>query len=115
MREEIEKWLQDICDHTTLPENVVALNFGLYEAECGYGLYLDGSAEYDWACDVVYESDYLNLCGPELEAMPWKDFLNRVVDILTALLSDMSQNKNSPFYGKIVTTGFEDGELIRIQ
>ena len=47
MREEIEKWLQDICDHTTLPENVVALNFGLYEAECGYGLYLDGSAEYD--------------------------------------------------------------------
>ena len=120
MNNEIKEWLKDI-NNTTLPNDVIALNFGLFETEDGYGLYMIGATEYneddeDWACEpVVYKSSYLILEAPELKTMNWEGVLDTMVKILTEALSVYLSDKQSPFYGKIITTGFDDGELVRIK
>ena len=59
MEEEIRHWIQQINDETILPSDIVAFNFGLFESEEGYCIYLTGSKFYDesdddWACDEVF-------------------------------------------------------------
>ena len=60
MEEEIRHWIQQINDETILPSDIVAFNFGLFESEEGYCIYLTGSKFYDesdddWACDIDFE------------------------------------------------------------
>lgn len=47
MEEEIRHWIQQINDETILPSDIVAFNFGLFESEEGYCIYLTGSKFYD--------------------------------------------------------------------
>ena len=54
MKDTIRKWLIQINQKDKLPQNIVALNFNLYEGP--YALDLIGSATYDesdedWACN----------------------------------------------------------------
>ena len=40
----ISQWISELVETETLPEEIVALNFGLYETPKGYCIYLNGSA-----------------------------------------------------------------------
>lgn len=119
MKREIAQWLKEI-NNTTLPNDIVALNFGIFETEEGYGLYMIGATEYceddeDWACEpVAYKSDYLILNDPELKTMNWEGVLEKIVKILHEALFGYVSDGQSLFYGKIITTGFDDGELVRL-
>lgn len=76
MEEEIRHWIQQINDETILPSDIVAFNFGLFESEEGYCIYLTGSKFYDesdddWACDIDFgdcngntfiDDDYVFIC-----------------------------------------------------
>lgn len=42
----ISQWISELVETETLPEEIVALNFGLYETPKGYCIYLNGSEEY---------------------------------------------------------------------
>ena len=58
MKKQIEDWLLELSHNEVIPENIVALNFGIFESENGYCVYLIGSESYDaddddWACDVI--------------------------------------------------------------
>lgn len=57
--EEFLKWLRRVNQSSPPPDDVVAYNFGIFESEGGYILYLVGSREYDpddddWACHEDY-------------------------------------------------------------
>ena len=59
MKKQIEDWLLELSHNEVIPENIVALNFGIFESENGYCVYLIGSESYDvddddWACDEVF-------------------------------------------------------------
>lgn len=117
----IERWIQQINDESTVPPGIVAFNFGLFESEDGYCIYLIGSNAYDeddddWACEVDYEpkDKYLMLPWEGNNLADWKEFQDMAVDIVDGFISK-NADKLPMFKDKIITIGFDDGNLIRIQ
>lgn len=89
MEEEIRHWIQQINDETILPSDIVAFNFGLFESEERYCIYLTGSKFYDesdddWACDIDFEPNrkYLMLASGSIQNMNWKEILYKVKNII---------------------------------
>ena len=117
MKEKIRIWLDQIENDVIVPENVIALNFGLYETGQGYCIYLVGARDYDenddeWAEDAknlnrTYFSEIETTCD-------WKEFQKQIEHILSDEIKRRKRNPFSPFYRKIITTGFDDGLLTRI-
>ena len=116
----ISQWISELVETETLPEEIVALNFGLYETPKGYCIYLNGSEEYDeededWACNNDYDPDENGfmemLIGDNVD---WEYFLEGVKESLTWLLANNEGFKN--WVGnRHVATGFDDGDLILLK
>ena len=117
MEENIHIWLDLIEHEAIVPQDIVALNFGIYETEKGYCIYIVGACEYNetddsWAEDAEALSREFFL---EIESQnDWKLFQKQVEHILSNELKQRSTITSSPFYNKIITTGFDDGSLTRI-
>ena len=122
MKEEISSWLQRMAEQEQVPSEIVALNFGLYESENGYCIYLVGSEEYDeddddWACNEDFEPDdnYLEIEGLSPQNTPWDKFQDSVVQILKECMANASADVSRLFGNRVVTAGFDDGNLVRIK
>ena len=61
--------------------------------------------------DYEPAQQYLNLTNNE---MKWDEILKYVLEILTKHLSVFAKEVSSPFYKKVITVGFDDGDLKRI-
>lgn len=117
MKDTIRKWLIQINQKDKLPQNIVALNFNLYEGP--YALDLIGSATYDesdedWACN----EDFI----PKLRRCPslgipddksWEEVLKIVESILRDLIREMPDIEL--FKVQHIAVGFVDGNLIIIK
>lgn len=117
MKDTIRKWLIQINQKDKLPQNIVALNFNLYEGP--YALDLIGSATYDesdedWACN----EDFI----PKLRRCPslgipddksWEEVLKIVESILKDLIREMPDIEL--FKVQHIAVGFVDGNLIIIK
>lgn len=117
MKDTIRKWLIQINQKDKLPQNIVALNFNLYEGP--YALDLIGSATYDesdedWACN----EDFI----PKLRRCPslgipddksWEEVLKIVESILRDLIREMPDIEL--FKVQHIAVGFDDGNLIIIK
>ncbi|MBR6169340.1 MAG: hypothetical protein IKQ51_01360 [Bacteroidaceae bacterium] len=117
MKENIHVWLDQIEREAIVPQRIIALNFGLYETEKGFCIYLVGACNYDedddsWAEEVenVPREFFLEI----VTQCDWQDFQEQTARILTDELKQRSINPLSPFHNMIITTGFDDGNLIRI-
>lgn len=116
-KEVIKKWLIQINQKDKLPQNIVALNFNLYEGP--YALDLIGSATYDesdedWACNEDYIPG-LRRC-PSLEFPDdknWEEVLKIVESILKDLIREMPDIEL--FKVQHIAVGFVDGNLIIIK
>lgn len=112
-KETIKKWLIQINQTEKLPENIVALNFNLYEGP--YAIDLIGSATFDesdedWACN----EDFI----PELRCCPslgipndksWEEVLKITESILRDLIREMPDMEL--FKVQHIAVGFVDGNL----
>jgi hypothetical protein len=116
IKETIKDWILRINDEEILPENIKALNFGIFEP---YGIELIGSSTYDeedddWACeeDFVPEErvcNELNISGE----YDWETVLNEIQLILKELIDEL---KDLPLLNVIhITTGFSDGDLVVVK
>lgn len=122
MNKEILEWLKNIEKQDGIPpEEVVAFNFGLIESDQGYLMYLVGGFEYseeddDWASLKVPEKDYRYLRFPdELQSESWEQILEYSETVLKSLEKDGELSKTLVSKAKAITTGFDDGELIKIR
>lgn len=122
IKTKVKKWLEGIAMSESLPEEIVAVNIGMFETEGGYALYLCGSEEYDeedsdWACDPAFElpENYLMFTGRDFESIDWETFLKYVIDALKEILDSGNTAIDNFFGQRIVTAGFDDGDLIRIK
>lgn len=117
MKDTIRKWLIQVNQKEKLPQNIVALNFNLYEGP--YALDLIGSATYDendedWACNEDFIPG-LRRC-PSLEIpddKSWKEVLKIVESILKDLIREMPDIEL--FKVQHIAVGFVDGNLIIIK
>lgn len=119
MKDKIEKWLQQIVVSECVPTDIVAFNFGIFEVDDGYCIYLIGSKYYDesdddWVCSVDYEpkEKYLEITNTEMD---WEEFQKNVEKIVSNYILEKGISETSFFSGKIVTVGFDDGALERIK
>lgn len=114
------EWLKLLNSVEVIPDNIMALYFGLYEGETDYIIYLIGSELYDennddWACNIDYEPklNYIPLCP--VQEMSWLKVEQEVILTLEEYLQNIQPNTTSFFMRKIICVGFDDGNLIRIQ
>lgn len=116
IKKNIREWILSINEKESIPAEIEALNFGLFEP---YGIELIGANAYDvedddWAC----EEDFIprqRMC-PNIdvsEEIEWEDFLNTNVQILKELTEELK--KLDIFRVKHITTGFCDGDLVVVK
>lgn len=113
LEETVNHWLRSIDKPT--PPDIVAINIGIFEMVTGYCLYLTEARHYDamdddWACeeDFVPERKYLNTMTrtDDLDA-----FQTTISGIVYRYIAQKVEDPSSLFYHKVVTVGYDDGEL----
>lgn len=107
----IKEWILRLNETETLPENIIAINFGLYEP---YGIELIGSACYDadddWACEEDFEPAERQCPNLNIdENEDWEDVLNLIQSVLQELVTELEDA--SILNVEHITTGFSDGDL----
>lgn len=122
MKNKIMEWLQDIEKQDGMPpEVVIAFNFGLFESDQGYMVYLVGGFEYseeddDWACLEPPANDYRYLRFPDdIQSESWESILDYSEKILKELEREGAFNQTLIKNAKAITTGFDDGGLRKIR
>lgn len=122
MKKEFIDWLDNIEKLDGKPPiDVIAYNFGLMESDQGFVMYIVGGFEYseeddDWACIEPPTKPYRYLRFPdELQAKSWNFILDYSEGLLKDLEKEGSLGKTILQDAKAITTGFDDGELIKIR
>lgn len=120
LQDRIGSWLGRI--DKPAPADIVALNIGIFETVTGYALYLTGVRHYDeadddWACaeDFVPEQKYLDLSTERKDEKDWQQLRQDVTEAVARYTAQRTDDASSLFYHKMVTIGFDDGELTRIR
>lgn len=118
----LKGWIKEIANEEIVPENTQALNFGIFESENGYTVYLTGSMEYDiedddWACneDFVPNNRYLEFNEEEISNLDWEDFQNLMVESLKNIIDSKEISEYKILNIDNITTGFDDGELVKVK
>ena len=100
MKEKIHVWLDEIEKKVIVPQYIIALNFGLYDTEKGYCIYLVGAREYDdnndsWAEDAEsLPNDFFI----EIETnCKWEAFQKQVEQVLSNEIRKRKDNPSSVF------------------
>jgi len=118
----LQEWLFKLCDTETPDKSIIAYNFGLFETEDGYTIYLIGSKEYDkndqdWATNNDFEPSikYYPLPTSEYKHLKWDKVLEKIKSELS-VFTRTDKFRNSFFAkAKAITTGFDDGDLIKVK
>tara|TARA_R110000868_G_scaffold178452_2_gene418124 strand:- start:5826 stop:6194 length:369 start_codon:yes stop_codon:yes gene_type:complete len=122
MKNEIIDWLNNIEKQDGIPpDSVIAFNLGLMESDQGYMMYFVGAFEYsedddDWACIEPPTKSYRYFKLPDkVQNESWEMILDLCTKALTELESDGTLNLTLIKNAKAITTGFDDGELVKIR
>ena len=122
MKNEIVNRLNHIEEQDGIPPTeVIAFNFGLMESDQGFVMYLVGGFEYseeddDWACIDMPEKTYRYLRLPDsIQSASWEQVLEQSYATLKELESEGIFKHNMLRNAQALTTGFDDGELIKIR
>ena len=122
MKIEILDWLNNIENIDGMPPvDIIAFNLGLFQSDQGYMMYIVGAFEYtedddDWACiePPKKSNRYLKLTQ-ELQSLSWESILDFIKNALYELESERSFDNTILKHATAITTGFDDGELIKIR
>lgn len=122
MKEDIIKWIDNIQQKDGIPpKEVIAFNFGIFENESGYVLYLVGSFDYDvndddWASLELPVEPYRYLNFPTtFKTKKWDLILSYCSSLLSELETEGKLNIPLLQNAIAITTGFDDGDLIKIR
>ncbi len=122
VKDVIEEWLKKIAAAESMPQDIVAVNIGMFESDNGYGVYMCGFKEYDgedddWTCKPEYEprEKYLMLAGRGFESMVWETLLHQMILALKEILESGCASVRHFFDGRIVTAGFDEDKLFRVK
>lgn len=120
-QENFNQWLNRITLSDMPGADIRAFNFGIFEDQkVGYKLYITGSKIYDsedddWATeeDYIPQEKYFNLNIKSHED-DWEQVQDKVVEMIGMYQSNPDYRNSFLKEAKAVTTGFDDGELLRV-
>lgn len=117
-----QEWLNQLCKKERPGNSIIAYNFGIFETATGYTVYLIGSRTFDskdqdWATNKDFEpkDEYFPLPGAQYKKLAPQKVRQKIKAQLLEF-TETDEFKNSFFAkAKAITTGFDDGELVRIR
>ena len=116
MMKQVENWIDRVLKDATVPADVVAFCFNLYEeSEGGWAMELVGTQRFDpedqdWACDEVTDfGSRENLYSWDAEC-EWEQALEYMVNALKQYLS-CGKYADLLKSGQAVGVGFVDGDI----
>lgn len=102
--------------------SISAFNFGLFETPDRYTLYLIGANHFDeededWATEIDFEPQekYLAIDSEETNGLEWNQVLDKVTTTVTKYIHSPDFKESILNKAHAITTGFDDGNLIRIK
>lgn len=112
------EWVDNINETEKIDKSIIAFNFGLFESEEGFTMYLTGSKVFDeddddWATDMDFEPNqkYFSFGNDFLINKDWQDILKYAESLVQSYVKS-EDFKTSIFAQAIaITLGFDDGEL----
>ncbi|WP_422008816.1 hypothetical protein [Roseivirga pacifica] len=115
-----KEWLILTGSPKKFNRKIKALNFGLFETESGYTVYLIGSKTYfeddpEWAINEGYAPKIKYFNFNQKEKLKWTEFEHQ---IKTKIEEYLNQDKDSKsIYNKVehITIGFDEGSLTVIK
>ena len=122
MDSKFKDWVEEISANETISSNITAFNFGIFETENGYSLYLIGSENYDendddWATEVDFEPShkYFEIDPLITKGKSWEQVLKLSNDVVSRYVKSDSFKSSILKNAKAITIGFDEGDLIRIK
>ncbi len=117
----IHDWILTINEKPT--NNIIAFNFGIFQEanfKNNYTVYLIGTKQYDsttddWACEADYEPQNKNMRLPGTNKMQWEEILKLIKNSISSFIKSEEYNNSILSNAKMITVGFDDGELQRIK
>jgi hypothetical protein len=121
-KEQFDNWITRLTKNEKPTAEVVAFNFGLFETESGYTIYVIGAKTFDeedsdWATEVDFEpkDKYLEINPDETKGLEWNDVLEKAKLTIEQFISSDKFNDSFLRNAEAITTGFDDGDLLRIK
>ena len=116
------EWVDNINKTERIDKSIIAFNFGLFESEEGFTMYLTGSKVFDkddddWATNRNFEpkQKYFSFGNEFLKDKDWQDIL-KYAECLVQYYVKSEDFKTSVFAQAIaITVGFDHGELTIIK
>ena len=120
IEKKFQNWIKSI-NKESVNHSIVGFNFGLFDSDKGYVMYLIGSESFDkdnedWATEIDFEPSkkYFNFGKSFSKNKTWKEILDYSVKIITGYI-ESEKFKGSIFSNAVgITTGFDDGNLVII-
>ncbi|WP_297091017.1 hypothetical protein [uncultured Draconibacterium sp.] len=122
MRDTLTSWLNEIEKNDGIPpKEVVVFNFGIYQSDEGYVMYLVGGFEFtetndNWAHLEMPKQDYRYLLLPAMvQDKPWQLVVEYCKNTLLEMESEGLLRKNLLKNAQFLTIAYDEGELYRIR
>jgi hypothetical protein len=120
--EQFKEWMLRISKTDTPSKDIIAFNFGLIETKVGFTFYLIGTKSFDdedkiWVTQVDFEpkEKYLEINSIDTKGLEWYEILEQVKSTIENYVQSNDCKKSVLRYANVITTGFDDGNLIRIK
>lgn len=110
----IKQWILSVDSEQNMPDDIIALNFGLFEGP--FSMYLIGSKTYDeddsdWACDEDYIPAH-KYCPP-LGIPASTDWETVLEDLAGELKEIIAETPHLDLWrAEHITIGFDDGDFV---
>lgn len=123
LQDEFNDWVYRNTAGEEVPDNIVALNFGLNASEHGYRICMIGSHDYDpkdpfwieYKDFVPGDKVFYKPLNKEQGIDDWKKAVNKSEELLKGFMESPSYRQSWVKKLPVVTTGYHDEELTRVK
>ena len=121
-KEQFDDWITRLTKNEKPSAEIVAFNFGLFHTDDGYTMYVIGAKKFDdedpdWATEVDFEprDKYLEINPDETMDLEWNEVLEKARVTIEQFVSSDKFDNSFIRNARVITTGFDDGDLLRIK
>lgn len=120
LNQKFNNWLESISKEEKIDAAIIAFNFGIIESAKGYKIYLIGSKKYDegdddWATEEDYVPKEKYFLLKDTSGKKWEDVLKISVELVSQYVNSEGFKTSEFKKAQAITTGFDDGDLVRIK
>lgn len=120
LQSSFNQWLREVLTNEQPSEDIIAYNFGIFEVKNGSQVYLAGFKHYDpedgdWAVGLGDFQPKNQVFNEIIKDKDWELILEKAVELINNFLETSDYENSFLSKAKVITTGFDDGNLIKIK